>query len=74
MTVQIENRGTEEVPFGYVYVREGVRVGYSMASEDGTFTVWGDASAYWTEPTDEEATEALVALSETFAVTKFESV
>lgn len=76
MALQIENRGTDAVPFGFVYVSDNVRVGYSMTDgEDGVVTVWGDAGPYWTEPTDDDAAAALAALVEAFpAITRFKNI
>jgi hypothetical protein len=56
----IDNRGTAEVPFGYVYVAE-TRVGFHTTDEG--VQVWATRpSGYWPPPTHAEFRAAVRAL------------
>lgn len=61
----VENRGTKEVPFGYVYVGE-TRVGFHQQTRDvpePTWQVWPTRpEAYWPVPTEREFQKAKAAL------------
>lgn len=57
----IDNRGTDKVPFGYVYVN-GTRVGFSH-DDTGKLTIWGSRpEGYWPYPVASEFEAARDAL------------
>jgi hypothetical protein len=49
----IENRGTDEVPFGFIYSDDQERRGY-FTIEDETLTIGGSGSGYWPHLTPAE--------------------
>ena len=61
---RIENRGTDETPFGFVYLGEDARAYFALV--DGQLNVGGPGSGYWKPFTKLQLQDATSLLLRTF--------